>query len=686
MRTIILLGVWLLGSGLLQGQTGVIKGKVQDSTSGDGVSFANVQLERNGNALFKTLADLDGNFMMKAIPPGKYDLKADAVGYAVLMVSGVIIEPDSNTYQVLTLSRSADLMEILIIADYSVPLISPDTKSGCTVTREEFSAMPSKNINSVACMVPGVSRRGVLTRFRGSRSDAQSGVTATGGVPASYGDGSGGFLKFNRKDRRNHAANFNADLKSESYNRIYENEFLQVRRDAVSTFSIDVDKASYSNMRRFLQRGVMPPPDAVRIEELINYFPYDYSAPAEGEPFSVQMEMGECPWNSAHQLLRIGLYGKKIELDKAAPGNFVFLIDVSGSMSSEDKLPLLVSSFKLLVEQLRPEDRIAIVVYAGAAGLVLPSTPGSDKATIYAALESLESGGSTAGGAGIELAYETARKNFIKDGNNRVILATDGDFNVGISDEGALVRLIEQKREQGVFLTVLGFGTGNYKDAKMEQLADNGNGNYFYIDNLMEGRKVLVKELGGNMFTIAKDVKLQLEFNPAYVKSYRLIGYENRMLAAEDFNDDRKDAGEIGSGHAVTALYEIIPAGSADDARPVDSLKYQKMIPLGLGSSKEVLTLKLRYKEPDSNESKLLIRQLNSENPMAPSSEFLFASSVAEFGLLLRNSKFKGTASYVSVAARARLSKGSDHDGYRAEFIQLVELAAGMDKSLGTSE
>ena len=468
------------------------------------------------------------------------------------------------------------------------------------------------------------------------------------------------------------------EFNTEEYKYIKENGYQDALNSPLSTFSIDVDTASYSNTRRFLMSGQLPPEDAVRIEEMINYFEYDYPQPESDDPFSVNVELSECPWNEEHTLAMIGLQGKRIPLENIPPSNLVFLLDVSGSMNQPDKLPLLKSAFKLLTGQLRDEDKISVVVYAGAAGVVLDSASGSEKEDILKALDSLEAGGSTAGGQGIELAYNIAEKNFIKNGNNRVILATDGDFNIGVSSEGELVRIIEKKREKGIFLSVLGFGTGNYKDSKMESLADKGNGNYAYIDNIMEARKVLVSQMGGTLFTIAKDVKIQIEFNPAKVKEYRLIGYENRLLDKEDFNDDKKDAGELGSGHTVTALYELIPAGSDEKAIDIDELKYQDSM---LKESEEWMSVKLRYKQPDSNESKLLTKAVGVGSfSDRPSENFNFAAAVAEFGMLLRNSEFKGNASYKHVLKRAKSAKGKDDSGYRAEFIQMIDLAESLSK------
>lgn len=464
---------------------------------------------------------------------------------------------------------------------------------------------------------------------------------------------------------------------NEDYARINENQFLKVTDNPLSTFSIDVDTAAYSNVRRFLQNNQMPPEDAVRIEEMINYFSYNYPEPEKGKPFSITTNGAVCPWNEKHQIIQIGLHGKTFEAEEVPPSNLVFLIDVSGSMGQPNKLPLLKSAYKMMVNQLTDNERVAIVVYAGAAGKVLDSTPGSDKRTILEAIDRLSSGGSTAGGAGIQLAYKIAKENFIKGGNNRVILATDGDFNVGANSNSEMTRLIEEKRDEGVFLTVLGFGMGNYKDAKMESIANKGNGNYYYIDNLKEAKKVLVQELGSTLFTIAKDVKLQIEFNPNKVKAYRLIGYENRMLAKEDFNDDTKDAGELGAGHTVTALYEIVPTDSEEEFGDVDALVYQKKT---VNESEDLMNVKLRYKKPAEDKSQLIQQAINSsEITTKPKGDFQFVAAVAEFGLLLRNSQFKANASYQEALKAAKQSKGSDEYGYRQELIDLIETADSLD-------
>ena len=482
----------------------------------------------------------------------------------------------------------------------------------------------------------------------------------------------------------------NPNFNTEEYDKITENEFLTVKQNPLSTFSIDVDNASYSNVRRMLNYGEMPDKGAVRIEEMINYFNYDYPDPSGKHPFSIYTEIGTCPWNSNHKLVHIGIQGKKLNYNDLKPSNLVFLLDVSGSMSDKNKLPLLKKSLKLLLNELSQNDKISIVVYAGAAGLVLPPTNASEKEKIIAALDKLEAGGSTAGGAGIELAYKTAKDAFIKGGNNRVILATDGDFNIGTSSTSSLVNLIEEKRKGGIYLTILGFGMGNYKDGRMEQISNAGNGNYFYIDNFKEAEKVFVKEMRANMFTIAKDVKIQIEFNPAQVKAYRLIGYENRMLKKEDFNNDKKDAGELGAGHTVTALYEIVPANSDEKTGGnVDSLKYQKnSITDRAKNSNEIMTIKFRYKPPESDKSILIRHILKSKYPLEttitevenPSNNFLFSAAVAEFGMLLRDSRFKGNASYDNVLKLAKSSKGKDKNGYRNEFIGLVETAKNLSK------
>lgn len=480
------------------------------------------------------------------------------------------------------------------------------------------------------------------------------------------------------------ASRMDADgMNAEEYKEIAENNFKTVSESPLSTFSIDVDAASYSNMRRYINKGELPPADAIRTEELINYFSYDYPQPTGNDPVKITTEVGACPWNVKHRLVRIGLKAKEIPTDKLPVSNLVFLIDVSGSMYGPQRLGLVQSSLKLLVNNLRDEDRVAIVVYSGSAGEKLPSTSGSDKQKIREAIDELTAGGSTAGGAGIKLAYKMAKQNFVKGGNNRIILCTDGDFNVGVSSDEGLEKLIEQERKSGVFLTVLGYGMGNYKDSKMQVLAEKGNGNHAYIDNLQEANRVLVNEFGATMHTVAKDVKLQIEFNPSQVQAYRLIGYESRLLKDEDFNNDAKDAGEMGAGHTVTAFYEVVPAGiKSDFTGKVDDLKYQKTkpAPAVTNNSKELLTVKLRYKAPDGNTSKKIEQPLIDDKKEKVSSDFRFASAVAMFGQLLRDSDFKGDATYDKVISLAKTSLDNDEKGYRREFIRLAETAEGLAK------
>lgn len=531
----------------------------------------------------------------------------------------------------------------------------------------------------------------------GGGSGAGGGLSSPAGAPARRGGANGGEIdgllrQIDSRSRDDAPADRDANRpddrreepNTENYNYIIENDFIVPRGEqALSTFSIDVDTASFTNTRRFLEAGQLPPPDAVRIEELLNYFKYDDPAPSGEDPFAVNFEVGPAPWKPEHRLVRIGLRGEEIELDNRPPTNLVFLIDVSGSMNRPEKLPLLKKAFTMLVDSLTPDDRVAMAVYAGASGLVLPSTYAYNREQVFHAIDSLSAGGSTNGGAGIELAYNVAQEHFIEGGINRVILATDGDFNVGVSSEGDLVRMIEAKRETGVFLSVLGFGTGNLQDAKMEQLADRGNGQYAYIDSVDEAKRVLVDELGGTLVTIAKDVKVQVEFNPAQVAAYRLIGYENRLLAAQDFADDTKDAGELGAGMSVTALYEVVPVGVAFDEAETDELKYQQpakpVDPENADEAitNELMTVKLRYKEPDGDESKLLTFPLiDQKNELdATSDDFRFASSVAAFGMLLRDSKYKGAANWSLVHDLAQSALGDDWGKSRAAFLEMIAKA-----------
>jgi Ca-activated chloride channel family protein len=503
------------------------------------------------------------------------------------------------------------------------------------------------------------------------RSDADAAVTAT----------EEGFESAPAEASSPEDLPIDREFNTEAYDHIVENAFLAALQNPLSTFSIDVDTASYSNVRRFLTHGSLPPAGAVRIEELINYFSYDYEGPRNSEPFAVNAEAAGCPWAPEHRLLRIGLKGREIETRERPASNLVFLVDVSGSMDDPNKLPLVKRSLQRLVEELDGADQLAIVTYAGSSRVALEPTPADEKHFIATAIERLDAGGSTHGSEGIRTAYKLARQHYLPNGTNRVLLCTDGDFNVGVTSQSELVDLIRREAESGVFLSVLGFGMGNYKDSTVEKLADQGNGNYAYIDTFAEARKVLVDQLSGTLVTIAKDVKIQVEFNPAAVSSYRLIGYENRKLAAEDFRDDAKDAGEIGAGHTVTALYEIVPAGAADNSREVAALRYQRGQELSMAAATgELATLRLRYKEPAGSEGREMeFRIEDSGKPFERASgDFQFAAAVAGYGMLLRDSEHKGNATWEGVLEWAGPAADRDSTGYRAEFLQLVQTARSL--------
>jgi Ca-activated chloride channel family protein len=606
-----------------QTATGTISGSVKDST-GAAIAGVTVQIAAKGSPPRTVLTDARGEFTFRRLGAGDYTLTATLTGFRPFKTRVPVSAGPARVHIVL---QPAALSE-----QVAVTAAAPDFKT-----------------------------RGVA-----------GGVA--GFMPASPQPLEPG--------RPSYPPHSRPPFNTETYDRIEDNPFRLVTQDPLSTFSIDVDTASYSNVRRFLNDGALPPPDAVRIEELINYFRFDYTRPAKDiakdAPFSVTTELAPCPWNPRHRLALVGLQTRPLEADSPPRRNLVFLLDVSGSMVSPDKLPLVRTAMRMLVDTLTAQDRIAIVVYAGASGIVLPSTSGADKETIHQAIARLEAGGSTNGAAGITLAYQVAQEHFVKGGINRVILATDGDFNVGVTNQGDLTRLIEEKRAGGVFLSVLGVGTGNVKDSTMEKLADKGNGNYAYLDSLHEARKVLVGEAGATLVTVAKDVKIQVEFNPSNVAAYRLIGYENRVLRNEDFNDDRKDAGEIGAGHTVTALYEIVPAGTEIDLPGIDPLKYQRPPAPAAGAARdELMTVKLRYKAPDGDDSRLLSAVVKTGTEEL-SGNVGFAAAVAEFGMLLRQSPHKGSATHAGAAALARRFRGPDPDGYRAEFIRLVELAEAL--------
>ncbi len=648
--------------------TGVVAGTVTDEA---GRPIARASVAIIGTSL-SSITDPAGHYAIPDVTPGMHDVRAAFVGYLAERKQGISVHAGDTTRVDFALAASTSQLSDIAVTT-AAPLAPRDEVTTKQQVSSDFVAhLPVERIDQTPAMQSGV--------VRGGRVQETS--IETGAASAQYGNAASGELALPARRAAHNPRFVTRDRwNTEEYKRIEDNRFLAASSNPLSTFSIDVDRASYSNVRRFLSQGQRPPADAVRIEELVNYFTYDYAEPDGRDPFTIAADAAPAPWNRRHQLVRIGIQGKRYRNREIPPSNLVFLIDVSGSMMSPDKLPLVKQAFHTLVHHLGERDRVAIVVYAGQAGLVLPPTSGADKRTILSAIDRLEAGGSTAGGAGIRLAYDVARRSFMPEGNNRVILATDGDFNVGISSEGELTRLIEDRRKDGTFLTVLGFGTGNYKDSRMELLADKGNGNYAYIDNALEAQKVFGSELTGTLFTIAKDVKIQVEFNPSRVKAYRLIGYENRLLAKEDFNDDTKDAGELGAGHSVTALYEVVPVDSDEDFALItpDSLRYQRPTFPVDGHPDEWLTVKLRYKTPTSDRSQLLsLRLTDNQLHHRLDGEFAFAASVAEFGMLLRDSEFKGDANWSNVHELARRGMGEDPDGLRAEFLSLVGRAARM--------
>jgi Ca-activated chloride channel family protein len=615
---------------------GIVAGVVLDRT-GAAVEGATVQLRGVARIERSALTNARGEFRFEEVAFGTYELHVTRAGFTAL-VSPVLVK--DATPVSLRLKLAASIVH---------------GKKGI-------------GDGSVIGGVPGGVMGGVV-----------------GGLPSAPSPNAAPVEMFRNGRVAGQMLGGRAEFNTEAYDRIEANRFRRVSDDPLSTFSIDVDTASYANVRRFLNQGQIPPPDAVRIEELINYFRFNYKDSKEDAPFSVTAEVAACPWNSRHRLALVGLQAKRLTQQETPPRNLVFLLDVSGSMTPPDKLPLVKTAMRMLVDTLTAADRVAIVVYAGASGLVLPSTPGGRKPEIQKAIADLQAGGSTNGAAGIQLAYEIAGQAFIRNGINRVILATDGDFNVGVTSQGELIRLIEEKRERGIFLSVLGVGTGNLKDSTMEKLADKGNGNYAYLDSLQEARRVLIAEAGATLATVAKDVKIQSEFNPRTVGAYKLIGYENRVLQNQDFNDDQKDAGEIGAGHSVTALYEIVPPGEPFQGASVDPLKYQdRSKPNPAAQSGELMTVKLRYKQPDGDVSRLMSRVVHDRvESLTP--QLGFAAAVAEFGMLLRKSEFKGDATWSSAQDLARRFRGEDPDGYRAEFVRLLELAAALDAQNMTS-
>ena len=646
--------------------TGVIEGLVKDKTSGQPLAGVTVIVTSPAMKQTETaLTDDDGRYKLTGLPPGVYlvtfyyaDLTSERANVVVAAGKTALVSPSFDT----THTRG-EVIEITNVA----PVIDPtSTSQGITIDENYTRNIPvGRNFGTSLGAAAGSQADGG-TSFSGSTSLENQyvvqGINAPGGTAT-------------------RAPAPHDDIGVEQYERIDENPFLTVASQPLSTFSSDVDTASYANVRRFLHDSQLPPKDAVRIEEMINYFHYDYPAPAAGDPLSITTEVGPSPWNPTFKLVRIGLRAPEIDDARVPPRNLVFLIDTSGSMDEPNKLPLLVASMGLLVDQLRPQDRVSIVAYAGSVGIVLPPTPGAKKDAIRTALGALDAGGSTNGGAGIVAAYKLARDTFIEGGINRVILCTDGDWNVGVTDQGSLTRLIEGERDHGVFLTVLGFGMGNLKDSTMEKLADRGNGNYAYIDSLAEARKVLVKQAGATLVTVAKDVKIQVEFNPVHVAGYRLIGYEKRRLRNEDFNDDKKDAGDLGAGHTVTALYELVPAGQAVPSATVDKLKYQTPRAATTGSG-EMMTVKVRYKTPLGDVSKLMQRTVDDATVAltATSADFRWAAAVAGYGMMLRESAERGALQWPLVRALAAGAVGKDAEGYRAELLRLVDKASKLPR------
>lgn len=647
-----------------QDQLYKIAGRVVDRETQEGIIYGNVGLyDLNGDSIITgTATDFDGRYQLEAAS-GYYRLKFSYVGYKSVLMDSVKL--DSEYMSVNISLEEGEALSCIIINGYApVPIRNQSYRASQALTSEEISRRSTRNVHSLQSSTAGVNQTDVdrtvnATDRRSFSNDVYvDGVRVVGGTTLP-------------EPKTEPIAPNN-----ESYAAIEESAYQDVWQQPLSTFSIDVDHASYTNIRRLINNDSDIPPDAVRIEELLNYFSYDYTAPGNGAPFALHSELSDCPWNARHQLLRIGLKGAELPEHVKQLSNFVFLLDVSGSMDSFQKLSLLKKALHEMLNALDAKDRIAIVVYAGASGLVLPSTEVRNKERILQALNNLEAGGSTAGGAGIELAYQVAKENFIPEGNNRIILATDGDFNMGVSNPGDLQRLIEEKRESGIFLTVTGFGMGNYKDDNLEKLANHGNGNYAYIDSEEEAERFFVRDLKSNFYTIAKDVKFQLEFNPHRVAAYRLIGYENRLLAAEDFNDDKKDAGELGPGHAVTALYELIPRDEVEAYQAdIDPLRYQSTKALlPAAKTEELLFCKLRYKAPNGDKSQLITKALSPEMQklQQSSADQQFAVSVAAFGLLLRGSAYKGDVDLNMVLKWARKGKGQDKEGDRKAFIQLV--------------
>ncbi len=691
MKTGILLSliVGLMGFFSLEPHTG-IEGHITELETGENLIGASVMLYDKDSLLTGVVTDLDGLYRFENLAEGTYDIEVKYTGFQTFKQEAITVITGQMTKVNMQMEDQGALLDCVEVVGYKVPLVSKDnTTSGIMLSeivstkpslksrvknvfkRKQKSlreSLPTKNISQLAAKVAGVSvYNNSNISVRGSRANATH--YYIDGVRVEAGNDNTSQASTSTVTEEERAS-------SEVYDKPTENPFVSPAQEAFSTFSLDVDKASYSNVRRFLNSNQLPPADAVRVEEMINYFQYDYEEPAGEHPIHVKPAYTTCPWNKDHRLLHLSAKAKEVDKSQLPPSNLVYLVDVSGSMGSPNKLPLVVKSLKLLVEQLRPEDRVAIVTYAGRAGVALPSTSAKNKKKIMEGLEKLSSGGGTAGAQGIITAYEIAKKNFIKGGNNRVILATDGDFNIGVSNTSDLEKMIEKKRETGIFLSILGFGTGNYQDHKMQSLAGKGNGNHAYVDSYAEAKKVFINEFAGTLFTVAKDVKIQIEFNPAYVKSYRLIGYEDRMLAKEDFNDDKKDAGEVGAGHTVTAIYEIIPVGVENEfTASVDGEVPENRAVKQASANQALGYIKYRYKQPDADKSiKFEDRIMSKVSDVEKlDKDVQFSVSVAEFGMNIGQSKYLKTSDLNNCMTTAMKNKGKDKDGYRAEFIELIK-------------
>jgi Ca-activated chloride channel family protein len=632
----------------------VLQGTIVDP-AGSPIPGATVELIAAGKTIAKTVTAADGGFRFADVAAGTYGVNVSLAGFRQ--------------------TRTTVTVDSAYVRPLRLTLLIGSVSETVTVASEVGQA------KSVPGGVVGGAVGGVAAPPPRSAQPNEMLIPITGAAGRG-GSSSGAIINFQPP------LSGLTTVEGETYGAIDENKFRRATDQPLSTFSIDVDTASYANVRRFLNEGRLPPADAVRVEELINYFHFDYADQIQGAPFGITTELAPCPWDSRHKLALIGLQARRMPAGKMPPRNLVFLLDVSGSMAPNERLPMVKTAMKMLAETLTARDRVAIVTYAGTTGVSLPSTPGDRTGVIQDAISALNAGGATNGGAGIQLAYQLASENFVKGGINRVILATDGDFNVGVTNLDALTHLIEEKRATGVFLSVLGVGSGNLKDATMEKLADKGNGNYSYLDSLTEARKVLIEEAGSTLVTVAKDVKIQVEFNPALVGAYRLVGYENRRLKARDFNDDAKDAGEMGAGHSVTALYEIVPPGEDVNGGGVDPLKYQRPanpppVATVIVPSSELMTVKVRYKRPDGDTSTLVTVPVAGRNSTSPR-HVGFAAAVAEFGMLLRESPFKADATWADAVALATRHRGDDPDGYRAEFVRLAELAASLDRQRST--